>query len=456
MPSSGQNETAQRPDEGSSGFDKLKQYAQQEFVQPVLALGSGGLLASWITDFLQQELAQEPWQSVWVLIPLGIFTYYARSAPSSGFQLRGRFLTFFVVYIALFTVLVKSHLFEIKQPVLTGYEGKAAHSRMTPHWLGDWRYVLAGRATDARGLTVVTLSPPETIEARRSDLLFLLRMARNNQARGVALDIHFDREGQAQIGRILCSEIEAARQSGIPVLAGYTLKVLPNEVRRRTKTTPSLAGCLPLQEQGHLVGYLDWDGRARHLPLHFLGDPRMPAFSLRVASLLAGRPWEELAQPADGLLRFIAPREDPLTVRFEVLKADSSLAALLRDQFVLVGEDSAQDRFHTPYGEKAGVMIHAYAALSLAQGLYIQGTPLWISFGLISLACYWIVLLARQGKTGRQMALYLLAASAAFLTASVLSMHFLLIWVDAAYFLTATWLLLLLMLLLRKRLGQAP
>lgn len=444
---------AQLPDKADSALDKLKQFARKEFLQPVLALGSGGLLAGWITDFLQQKLAQEPWQSVWILIPLGIFTYFARSAPASGFRLQGRFLAFFVAYIALFTVLIKSDLLEVKQPALTGYHSVSTHNMMSPNWLGDWHYFLAGRSTDARGLTVVTLQPAETIEARRSDLRILLHMARLNQARGVAMDLHFDREGFPQMGQLLCQEIESARQEGIPILAGYAKEELqPGKVPRRTQTDPSLSGCLPLDKQGHLLGYLDWDRTARLLPLYFLGDRRMPSFNLRVASLLADRPWQELAQPEDGLLRFIAPQQDPLIVPFQQLRAKAVPAGLLRDQFLMVGEDSSQDRAPTPYGEKAGVMIHTYAALSLAQGLYIQKLPLWISFGLISLACYWLVLLARQAVSGRQMALYLLAASGAYLLASVLFMHFLLIWVDAAYFLMATWLLLLFLLLFRRQL----
>jgi CHASE2 domain-containing sensor protein len=135
----------------------------------------------------------------------------------------------------------------------------------------------------------------------------------------------------------------------------------------------------------------------------------------------------------------------------ELEKGSDEERAIMTSRFILVGEDSVQDRFSTPYGVQPGIVIHANAIYSLRQNRFIHRGVWWVSLMLIFLLCYLNLLLAfrcRSGVTG----LILINLFFSFLTWAItaLLMYLWLTWIDLIYPLLAAWLFVFTLIIWRK------
>src|SRR5262249_25796599 len=119
----------------------------------------------------------------------------------------------------------------------------------------------------------------------------------------------------------------------------------------------------------------------------------------------------------------------------------------------LVGERSPEETFHTPFGDRPGVEVHAAAIASLLDGVWIERPPWWSGLLIIVVACYLIAVLVEDGLSVRTLVLIALGISVFLVGGSALAMRLWQVWLDVIYPLVAIWLLLGLLLMLRKKLG---
>jgi CHASE2 domain-containing sensor protein len=213
----------------------------------------------------------------------------------------------------------------------------------------------------------------------------------------------------------------------------------------------SVQACFDDEHTGHLAGFLEADRVSRFVPLEFQQDPSRPAICLRVARVLAGK---DLRVPESGLLRFVEPRTPIPAVSYKSLLSDRSEQRRLTDRFVLVGEDSAEEWFETPFGRKLGVTIHAEAVHSLRHGHFIQRSPWWLGFLTILVTCYLLTVYAANGAPVRKLVIYCALVSALVVGGSAIAILAGPEWFDVVYPLTAIWLLLCLLLLFRRLMAR--
>jgi CHASE2 domain-containing sensor protein len=141
-------------------------------------------------------------------------------------------------------------------------------------------------------------------------------------------------------------------------------------------------------------------------------------------------------------------------LRLERLRADEGLRSVLRNRFVLLGDDSRTDIFSTPFGSKPGVAIHADAVHSLRTGHFIQPHSPWLSFGFMLVFCYWIAAWCAGGASVKKLSLLCAAATLCFAAAAVASILLGPYWFEMVYPTTAVWLWLPLVLGLRHAMAR--
>jgi CHASE2 domain-containing sensor protein len=419
----------------------------------LLVMALPGMFVAMAVDWLNHKITTQPWQAAWILAPVIIAAYVVWQVVKGRreFRIGGLFLGFFLAYVLIFSIAAETGVLDVKRS-LSGYEQSVPRNFLALNRFGDWHYFFAPKLPPQQNLTLVTMDPARTLEDRRADMRLLITLAARNGARGVAFDFYLNQNADLPaVDQLLCAEIQDAKNQGLPVFAGYTYQAVRGTIRS-TETASSLKPCFPEQNLGHLVGFLEWDNVVRYVPLHFMGNQNQPSLSLRIASRIAGVADKDLAKPQSDLLQFITP--DPLftVVSLQDLKhwQDVSIRAILRDQFVLVGEKSSADSFPTAFGQMLGVLIHASAVHSLLQHHYIERVPWWPNFGTIFAFCYLITALIVQGLRATRLVALLAALSAGTLAFAALAMYLWLIWIDVIYFLAAIWLLLILLLGLRK------
>lgn len=402
-------------------------------------------VASLVTARLVGMFAAQPWQTLWVLVPLAVLNYafWQVIKGRKEFKLGGVFLAFLLTYVVIFSVAAGRDLGSWKSPSLIGYEKSVPRNWLSLGWMGDWRYLIVRKKPATPGLTIVTMKPPQTVLAGRLDISKLIKLAADNDATGIALDFYFKKK--TDIDDKLCHEIEEAQKKRVKkVLVSYNVSDTAGEPRREP-IADSLEECLPLEShQGYPAGYTESDGVIRMIPLYFRGGrPELEALSLKIAKLFGN----EVKTPENGLLQFIKPKKDFEPVTYNDLKDNPGL---VRDQVVLVGEESDKHKFSTPFGEKLGVVIQAYAVHSLVQDHFIKRTTFWPNFLMILVFCYLITVRVKQGDSIRKLIRTSLLISLVIFAISVLAMYVSLIWIDIIYSLLALWLLLPLLLALRK------
>lgn len=402
-----------------------------------------------LNEELSSRLFTQPWHAVWALVPIAVAVVLLRQRIVRVGTLSPdwRLLTFLGAYVLLFTVASQSSVLDVSRD-LTAFDTPVSRRSITPVSWGDWRYRLVPRRRDPRDeLIVVQLrsgAGRPIVEARK-ELVDVIAIAAKSGARGIALDVYFTE--RSPIDPLLCRTIATA---GIPVFVGFGFERRQSRIVE-TGVPDTLAPCLTEGRVAHLAGLLDFDLVSRATPLFFRNDPGRPALALAVARALAGPAAVEV--PPDGILRFIPPPEDPLSVRFDELVSGTADRNFLRNRFVMAGE-AERDSFDTVVGRKPGIVIHAYAVHSLRQAHDIRRHSWWLGFAITLVFCYWLTIWCANGVRMRALVGLCVAATALVIAIAVASILVGPYWFDVVYPLTAVWLLLPILAGLRLALGR--
>ncbi len=425
--------------------ERLSTY--RERLLQLALLGVPTLILSKLNDELSGRILEQPRQALWFLAPIGIAVWLLRQSLAGRrvFRIDRRFLIFLGAYVLLFSLASQTSFLDWNRN-LTVFGRESGRSWLTPVSWGDWRYRLMPKKSDSDELVVVLLEPGvgKSREVARKEIVDLIAIAARNGARGVALDFYF--EGESEIDRLLCAVIQG---SGIPVFAGYGFE----RFRSRIAESPvpeSLRPCLPVENTGHLAGFIDSDGVARLTPLFFLNDETRPALSLLVARSLSGD--AALRLPNDGLLRFVEPAAAYEPLRLAELETSETARNLLRNRFVLVGEESEPDSFETPFGRKPGVVVHADVVHSLRRSHFIEKPSWWVGLGFTLVFCFWIAAWCANGASAARLAAFCGAVTISLVIVAAAGVFAGPYWFDIVYPVAAVWLLLPLLLGLRRRL----
>jgi len=411
------------------------------------------LLLGMVVNSLTERFNAQPAQALFIIIPgIGILSLiFLRATIRQKLKLGWPFLLFLPVYILTFFIAAQTGVLDWNRS-LVGYETQVPRNFLALNRYGDWHYAFATEKAET-DLAIVLMKHVETIEESRLRFADLIGMLSESQAKGVALDYFFAAEDE-RIDEHLCSAVKEAKinsgQQQMPIFVSYDSKIDEDGVHR-LPIDPNLEKCLPSSTWGHTIGYAEWDGRIRSIPL-YLGDESL---SLKIARTLD----PQVRGPKNRLVQFIKPANDFKPLEFDklwndYLSDDSKEWELdqlkLRDKFILVGEDSERDRFQTPYGSRPGVVIHAYAAHSLKQNHFIERAPWWISLLMIALLCYLTMVLTSRGVSNLKLILVNVACSTFIVAIAILSMYLWLTWIDLVYPLLATWLFLLVLIVMRR------
>ena len=413
-----------------------------------LVLAFPTLLIGMSVGWLKDRIGNQPGQALWIVIPgiILLSLIFLRATTRRKLRLGWPFLVFLPVYILVFFIAAATSLLDWKRS-LVGYDKAVPANFLAVNRFGDWHYKFAPEEPADNDLAIVLMKPPDSVEAGRFQIEDLIGMAQTHQAKGVALDFYFKNYVEdIGVDDSLCTEIESAKAIGMPIFVAYDYQLKDGSLDR-IPIDPDLEKCLPLSAQGHAIGYAERDGKVRSLPLYFGNDRQRESLSLKVARTLN----PQARPPADGLLQFIKPANNFRTIAFDDLdKGSDQDRAILRDRFILVGEDSARDSFPTPYGIKPGAVIHAYAIHSLRHNHFIERGSWWVSLLMISLLCYLMMVLTARGVGSLKLLLINVAFSVLIVGIAILAMYLWRTWIDLVYPLVATWLFLFLLIGLRK------
>lgn len=426
--------------------------AYRDKILEVLAVGFPVALLNAAFSWLVKRTTSQPWQVIWYLIPVAAATllFWKMAGGRKDLRLRGPFLTFLILYVLTFSVAAGSGFLDF-QRTMVGFKDVTPSNWLGLSWLGDWRYAVAPRkAASPANLVIVTVDPPSDAQpdSIRGKVAILIARLAALGAEGIALDFHF--EGETKADSYLCDLVNSLKDHDppIPVFVGRGFGSVSG--RLIVKEFPKSLGCFPDDRRGHLVGFTEADGIIRSLPLFFRGEPGRPALSLQVARGLGAN----LEVSEDELLYFIPPTEDFPKITEKQLWDDPEQRKLIRENFVLVGEASERDSFETPFGRKSGIVIHSYAIHSLRRQHFIHRKPWWTSFPAILILCYLLTLSTAAGASWTRLVVFALLASLVIVVASALAIWLSLLWIEVSYSLAALWLLLPLLLGLRRILAH--
>lgn len=420
----------------------------------LVVLGVPTLLIQGVYALIAKRFFEQPWQALWFVVPLaatGWIAWQILLRKRRELALRGSLLVFFVAYVTTFSIAAQSDLLEWRRDLVAG-DDTAPRSWLLPTHYGDWRYRLARRGKRSGELLIVTVPPAANLAAGRLQILKLIALAGKFGARGIAFDFHL-RPETSDFDERICG---AVADASLPIVFGHHL-VRSASGRWRPAPIPSgFETCLPEDARAHVMVLRDVDGMVRFVPLRLEGGDRF-ALSERVAALLAGPESEAMKLPHDGYLQPLPPAEGHPRLAYEELEAlgDAEARVEFRGSFLLVGEDSDAEQFATPLGERLGVEIHADALHSLRQGAGFRRFPPWLTFGVILVFCYLETTLAASGApAGKLLRVALLSSIALGVAAAVAAWERL--WIDVVYGLVALWLLVPVLLVLRRLRRGAP
>jgi CHASE2 domain-containing sensor protein len=302
-------------------------------------------------------------------------------------------------------------------------------------------------------VVLVAHPPGATREWLRWQDRRIVEMARKGGALGVAFDVTFT--GPAEVDPLFCKSVT---DWGLPVLSAYEFQ--KDEALGLYAMMPATQQlpCLPVANQGHAMALAEADERVRAIPLFWGGvQGRQAALSVRVAQCIHSQcASNDLPVPNARLLRYLRPGAGALTVispdKLDALERNPSV---LRDRFLLVGEGSGTDVFMTPFGRLPGTVVHAYAVDSLLASHYITRPPAWLSAFVVFASCYVLMLLAALRMSTRRLVMAAAGITAAVIAVAATAMYLSAVWLDVIYAVAATWLLLPLLLGLRRQLDWA-
>ena len=421
----------------------------------LIILGLPIALLQTIWKATADHFTSQPWQVIWILVPLGIVAIIAArsSFGRKEWLLDRKLLTFLSVYVVMFSCAAYSDLLVWNRKV-TLFGQPVDRNWLAPAWTGDWRYKIVPRKPlDPDDLVVVTRSfskERSVLDARRQ-LANLIKWAEENGAKGIAFDVFFRQI--SGFDSVLC---ETVRKSKLDIVVG--IEIVEEGRRHFPGSMPNdLDDCFTANQRGHLVGLRDADGVVRLMPL-FFDDENLEALSLRVAKIRG----KTLELPDDKRLRFIAPAGSLAAdkqgaipvVTYQELEANPSSRSLLKNAFLMFGEDSPGDIFVTPFGNKPGVVAHAYAVHSLRTGHYFRRTSWWSALAVIAVACYLVALWAARGIPAKQFLFRVACISVLVILTSAVSAMLWLVWLEVVYVLAAIWFLAIVLLVCRVCVGK--
>jgi hypothetical protein len=416
-----------------------------------LAMAFPTLLIVMVVTWLKDILFKQPGRALFIIIPGIVFLafIFVRAATRQKLKLGWPFLVFLPVYILIFYLAAATSVLDWQRS-LVGHERDVPRNFLALNRYGDWHYKFA-EEVDNPDLAIVLMKPPKDYQTGREQISDLLSIALASGAKGVALDFELWKYTEEKvpvekgIDRLLCSDIKRAQEKGIPIFVGHDYELKQGRVDS-VPIDPDLEKCLPAPVQGHMMGYAEWDGIVRSIPLYLENNRSLESLSLKIAKSLD----PNLKVPANGLLQFIRPANEFRTVSFEDLDNSEANRSSLRGRFVLVGEESAQDSFQTPYGIKPGIVIHAYAVHSLTRDHFFERPAWWITLLMISPWCYLMMVMVSRGVRSLKLVLINLAASLFIVVISALAVYLWQTWIDLIYPLVATWLFLFLLIAWRS------
>jgi CHASE2 domain-containing sensor protein len=423
--------------------DRFQKYREKLLEAVVI----GALLAGMtrVNQTFIDRMISQPWQILLWIIPLVVAGWLTwRIAKRTDLRrTHWAFPLFLLIYCAGFALLSTSELLVWKRT-------PRAQPETTRYWLmptkwADWRYALAPRPEAPADTVVMMVDAPqaENLEQLRLATLQTVQLvAQAQRLRGLALDFYF--EDKSRLDNVLC---DAIRRLGVDVFAGYTLEAGGGPDAVLAPNGNALEACIPFDtHEGHLLAWADADGYVRTLPLHWQGQTDRPAFSLRIAQARAAKLGRKIEVPDARMLRYVAPREDLRELDVARVREKPSL---LNDKFVFVGQRSALDTHLTPFDEHSGTWVQAAAVNALLSGTYMTRASDFASALLVFVACYAIVLVAMASGSLRSLsvAAAIVSLSVLLLAAGAAYRH---IWLDAIYAIVACWLLVPLVLVLRR------
>ncbi len=434
--------------------ERLERY--RERLLEAAILGCPIAVIEWGVGKISARLTSQPWHILWFIAPLAVTAWIAwqRVMNRRVLRVRGAMLVFLICYLSVFTLAAASDLLVWKRLTVIDHQEAPRHWLLPAGW-GDWRYGFAARDAPEARLVVMTMKPPEegaTRSAVRFELARLIKLAASKHAIGIAFDLYFGTE-PSEVDAFLCGIVNGAN---IPVIAGE--RVVKGEIGllRVESYAKSIEPCFPEEHRGHLLAYRDADGVVRNVGLRI--QDGWDSLSLRVADQLSrDRPQDKATKPATRMMQFLFPQPGFTLLDYERLASlrPEELDAL-KGRFLLVGERSQAEIFHTPFGDRLGVEVHAAAIASLLAGHWIMRPPWWSGFLIIVVACYVIAALAADGASRGKLLAVALGISAFLVAAAALAMRLWYVWLDVVYPLVAVWLLLGLLVLLKRRLGAVP
>jgi CHASE2 domain-containing sensor protein len=96
--------------------------------------------------------------------------------------------------------------------------------------------------------------------------------------------------------------------------------------------------------------------------------------------------------------------------------------------------------------------VHAYAVDSLLASHYVTRPPAWLSAFVVFASCYTLTLLAAARVSAKRLAIASAGITVTVVAVAAAAMHFSALWLDVIYAIVATWLLMPILLGIRKRL----
>jgi CHASE2 domain-containing sensor protein len=401
-----------------------------------------------LNDAVSGRLFSDPWKAIWFLVPIGVAAWmlHARIVAFEGARLNRRVFLFLGTYILVFVVADRSAILDIRRDV-TAFGTPASERWLTPVSWGDWRYKIVDKKPDREEVIVVLLPPAATLTDGRKQIVDLIALSAAAGARGVALDMYF--EEPSPLDGLLCHVITATPEK-FHVFIGFGFERTGGGI---TEISPpdTLTGCMTSDRERHLAGVLDFDLVTRSTPMFFRNDQDRPALSLAVARALPEG--ASVRVPPDGLVRFIAPATDPQVVSLAALQGDPSARRRLRNRFVIAGEESEQDSFNTPFGRKPGAVVHAYVVHSLRQRHYFERHSWWLGVAVLVVFCYWLTVWCVNGVRLRRLVALCAAATVGIIVIAIASVKAGPYWFDVVYPVTAIWLLLPIVVAMRRRIA---
>lgn len=413
----------------------------------VCAFVAQSLLSPYI-DLLHGGIKQDPSLGVYILVAFSLVAVvgWALIGTRDREPIGWGMTLFWLAYCLVFLLADTTDLLAWSRP--QGFEAVDAPkvwSGLLPSGWGDWRYRFVGAPpVSDPGRIVLVLRTDSSSGKRklRSEDASLMLAALREGATVVGIDASY--AGGSGVDGLFCSDVRKLNELKLPLVTAYEMRLDPRVeefVPFPDATEPPQCGLS--SDQGQAMSLVDSDGRIRGIPLYWTdwsNEMKYPAFSLEVAKYAGAKTpprkdrYLRLLRPPDGAIKVL---DSP--ARIIGMGADSDF---LGKKILIVGSTSPADRFATPFGIFAGAQMHAFAVFDLLHGYYIRQCPWLLSAIIIYGSCLRILQLWWRYATVRRLGAEAFAMSIIVLGLAAALMHWLLLWVNVIFAITAVWLLI--------------